>query len=90
MGIAGSLMVLTIAWWIAFQAMLPFGIRSHLEDNSVIPGTEPSAPIKPALWRKAGYSALIAIAVWAVLFPVIEFHLLSIDDIPAPKGLKLP
>lgn len=87
MGIAGSLMVLTIAWWIAFQAMLPFGVRSHLEDNSVIPGTEPSAPTKPALWRKAGYAALVAIVVWAVLFAVIEYHLITLDDLPPPKGL---
>ena len=90
MGIAGSLMVLIIVWWIAFQALLPFGVRSHLEEGSVIEGTEPSAPTTPGLRRKAAYAALIAIAVWAVLFPVIEFHLLTIDDIPAPTGLKLP
>ena len=90
MGIAGSIMVLTIAWWLAFQALLPFGVRSHLEEDSVIPGTDPSAPTRPGLWRKAVYSAVIAIAVWAVLFPVIEFHLLTIDDIPAPTGLKWP
>jgi predicted secreted protein len=90
MGIAGSLMVLTITWWIAFQALLPFGVRSHLEENSVVPGTEPSAPTHPGLWRKAVYSAVIAVAVWAVLFPVIEFHLLPIDTIPTPTGLKLP
>ncbi len=90
MGIAGSLMVLTIAWWLAFQALLPFGVRSHLEEDSVIPGTDPSAPTRPGLRRKALYSAVIAIAVWAVLFPVIEFHLLTIDDIPFPTGLKWP
>ena len=89
MGIAGSLMVLIIAWWLAFQALLPFGVRSHLEDGTVLPGTDPSAPTRPGLWRKAMYSGLIAIAVWAVLFPVIEFHLLSIDDIPAPTGIRL-
>ena len=87
MGIAGSIMVLTIAWWLAFQALLPFGVRSHLEEHSVIPGTDPSAPIRPNLWRKAIYSAVIAVAVWAVLFSVIEFHLVSIDDIPVPTKL---
>ena len=83
-------MVVAIAWWLAFQALLPFGVRSHLEEDSVIPGTDPSAPTRPGLWRKAVYSAVIAIAVWAVLFPVIEFHLLTIDDIPTPTGLKWP
>ena len=90
MGIAGSLMVIAIAWWLAFQALLPFGVRSHLEDNSVVPGTEPSAPTTPDLRRKAIYATLIAIAVWAVLYPVIEYRILTIDDIPAPTRLKLP
>jgi predicted secreted protein len=89
MGIAGSFMVLAIAWWIAFQAMLPFGIRSHLEDDSVVPGTEPGAPTIPRLGRKAIYATVIAIAVWAVLFPVIEYRLISLDDLPIPTSLKL-
>jgi predicted secreted protein len=90
MGIAGSFMVLAIAWWIAFQAMLPFGVRSHLEEDSVVPGTEPSAPTVPRLGRKAIYATLVAIAVWAVLFPVIEYRWVTIDDIPVPTRLKLP
>jgi predicted secreted protein len=90
MGIAGSLMVLAVAWWIAFQAMLPFGVQSHLEDNSVIPGTDPGAPTQPRLGRKAIYASVIAIVVWAVLFSVIEFRVLTIDDLPVPTSLKLP
>jgi predicted secreted protein len=83
MGIAGSLMVLAIAWMLAFQAMLPFGVRSHLEDDSVVPGTDPGAPTIPGLGRKAIYATLIAIAVWAVLFSVIEYRLLTLDDLPS-------
>jgi predicted secreted protein len=90
MGIAGSLMVFAIAWWLAFQALLPFGVRSHLEENTVVPGTEPSAPTVPRLRRKAIYATLIAFAIWAVLFPLIEYRILTIDDIPAPTRLKFP
>jgi predicted secreted protein len=90
MGIAGSLMVLAIAWWIAFQAMLPFGVRSQLEDNSVVPGSEPGAPTLPQLGRKAIFATLIAIAVWALLFYVIEYRVLTLDDIPGPTSPKPP
>jgi predicted secreted protein len=83
MGIAGSLLVLAIAWMIAFQAMLPFGVRSHLEENSVVPGTDPGAPTVPRLARKAIYAAVIAVIVWAVLFLVIEYRLLTLDDLPS-------
>jgi predicted secreted protein len=88
MGIAGSLMVISIAWWLAFFMMLPIGIRSQLEDGNVVPGTEPSAPVAPQLWRKALWALVIAFGIWGGLFCLIEFKLISIDDIPLPSGIR--
>jgi predicted secreted protein len=76
MGIAGSLMVISIAWWLAFFALLPVGVRSQLEEGNVVPGTEPSAPVAPRLWRKAGWALVVALVVWGALFSVIEFQLI--------------
>ncbi|MBI1211538.1 MAG: DUF1467 family protein [Alphaproteobacteria bacterium] len=90
MGIAGSLLVIGLVWWIAFHALLPVGVRTHREENTVVPGTDPSAPTVPGLRRKAIYAGLIAIAVWAVLYPVIEYRIVTLDDIPLPTKLKLP
>ena len=88
MGIAGSLMVFAISWWIAFLVLLPFGIRSHLEQGKVEPGTDPSAPVSPGLGPKAIWAFLIAIVLWAVLFSAIEYKLILIDDIPIPMGIR--
>ena len=88
MGIAGSLMVISLVWWMAFFVLLPFGIRSHLEEGSVVPGTEPSAPATPRLWLKAIWAFVIAIVLWAALFYVIEYGLITIEDIPLPTGIK--
>jgi predicted secreted protein len=88
MGIAGSLMVISIAWWLAFFMMLPLGVRSQLEEGSVVPGTEPSAPTAPRLWRKALWALVIALGIWAVLFSLIEFRLILLDDIPVPSGIR--
>ena len=88
MGIAGSLMVIAIGWWLAFFAMLPFGVRSQIEDGTVVPGTEPSAPTAPNLWRKALWALVIALIAWALVFWVVEMSGLSIDDIPVPSGLR--
>lgn len=88
MGIAGSLMVISIAWWLAFFMMLPVGVRSQLEDGSVVPGSEPSAPIAPRLWRKAVWALVIALLIWGALFSFIEFRLISLDDIPVPSGIR--
>lgn len=88
MGIAGSLMVISIGWWLAFFMMLPLGVRSQLEDGNVAPGTEPSAPTTPRLWKKALWALAIALVIWAGLFSIIEFQLISIDDIPLPTGIR--
>lgn len=88
MGIAGSLMVISIAWWLAFFMMLPVGVRSQLEDGSIVPGSEPSAPTAPRLLRKAAWALVIALLIWGALFSLIEFKLISLDDIPVPSGIR--
>ena len=88
MGIAGSLMVISIAWWLAFFMMLPLGVRSHLEEGTVVPGTEPGAPTAPRLWWKALWALVIALVIWGALFSLIEFRLISLDDIPVPSGIR--
>jgi len=88
MGVAGSLMTISILWWLVFFALLPFGIRSHLEEGSVVPGTDPSAPTTPRLLRKAVIAFVVALVLWAALFSVIEFNLISVDDIPLPSGIR--
>jgi predicted secreted protein len=88
MGIAGSLMVIMIGWWLAFFAMLPFGVRSQIEDGSVVPGTEPSAPTAPNLRRKAVWALVIALIAWALLFWVVEMSGLTVEDLPVPSGLR--
>ncbi len=82
MNIGGSLVVFGIAWWIAFIAVLPWGVRSQAESGDVTEGTDPGAPTTPQLGRKAIAATIIAVIVWAALFATIEFRLLTLDDFP--------
>jgi predicted secreted protein len=88
MGIAGSLMVIAIGWWLAFFLMLPVGVRSQIDDGNVVPGSEPSAPTAPRLRRKALWALVIALVLWGALFWLIEVSGVSVDDIPVPSGLR--
>lgn len=88
MGIAGSVMVIVIFWWLAFFMMLPVGVRSQLDEGNVVPGTEPSAPSAPNLVRKAIIAFAIALVAWAGLFALIEWQLVALDDFPVPSGLR--
>lgn len=82
MNIGGSIVVLGIAWWIAFIAVLPWGVRSQAESGDVTEGTDPGAPTMPQLGRKAIAATIIALIVWAALFTTIEYRLLTLDDFP--------
>lgn len=63
--------VFVIAWWIVFFMVLPIGVRSQVEEKSVIPGTEPGAPAVPDLGRKAlwalGGASIITAMAWVVV-----------------------
>ena len=86
MDIAGSIVVLLIAWWIAFQAMLSVGITSQTEAESQGHRSigDPGAPIRPDLLRKGLWSAVIAIVIWAILFAIVHWSGLSFEDFPTP------
>lgn len=58
-------------WWIVLFAILPIGVRSLHEEGAVVPeGTEPGAPARPELLKKA----LITTVVSAVIFAVLSLY----------------
>ena len=44
MSITGSIVTYVILWWIILFLLLPFKIKSQLDDKKIYPGTEPGAP----------------------------------------------
>ncbi|MGI6247032.1 MAG: DUF1467 family protein [Pseudochelatococcus sp.] len=61
---AGMIALYFIIWWITLFAVLPFGVRGQWEEE-VQPGTEPGAPQRPRLWRKAAVTTVLAAAIFA-------------------------
>ena len=49
-----------IIWWLTLFIVLPFGVRSQAEDESVVPGTDPGAPAKSYLGRKLAINTVVA------------------------------
>lgn len=81
MGIAGSLVTIIVIWWLAFFVFLPVGVRSQLEEGYVEPGTPESAPAIHNLRKKAFWALAVAIVLWALIFSVINFELLTLEDV---------
>ena len=86
MPIVSALAVYFIIWWVVFFAVLPWGMRTQAEDGAVEPGSVPSAPARPRLWRKALLTTIVAAIVQGALWAAIEAGL-TIDDLPLPNPL---
>jgi len=79
MGWVTGLLVYGVLWWLIFFMTLPVGVKSQGEDNSVVPGTHSSAPVKPYLWRKAAATSVIAAVLWALVYLAVSRGWLSLS-----------
>jgi predicted secreted protein len=63
-------------------AVLPFGMRKEAE-TGIVPGTDPGAPALPVMWRKVGWTTLVASLIYGALFVAYERNLLPFDLLAA-------
>ncbi len=71
--VSGGLALYFVIWWILLFAILPFGVRSQVESGDVVAGSEPGAPVAPALQEKAIWTTLVSSVVLilvAAVFPL--------------------
>lgn len=78
MGLVGGIVVFLMVWWVVFFAVLPWGVVSQAECDDVAPGTDPGAPMAPALGRKALITTAISIGLWIVIYVIIANGLISL------------
>jgi predicted secreted protein len=67
--------------------VLPFGVRSQVEDGSVSPGTDPGAPVMPWLARKAIWTTLITAVLCGFFFWLFLTQRVTLDDLATLWGL---
>ena len=62
-----ALAVFFTIWWIVLFVTLPFGVRSLHETDEKLEGADPGAPVAPQLAKKAIWTTVLAIVVFAGL-----------------------
>jgi len=82
MGTVSGIVVFIIIWWLVFFTVLPHGNRPPVE---VEEGMEPGAPERPRLWRKAGITTVIALAVFGIYWVVQDQGWISFRGNPFDK-----
>jgi predicted secreted protein len=73
-----------ICWWITLFVVLPFGLRTQAEENSVVNGTVQSAParFRPLrVFLTTTVVAAIFYSIWYYLTAVLGLNALSIPRI---------
>lgn len=58
------ILVYVIIWWLVFFAALPVGVQGqHETEEGAQDGTDPGAPVKPNLLKKAMVTSVIALVL---------------------------
>jgi predicted secreted protein len=82
MGWMSAIVLYCSIWAVVFFMVLPLGIVSQQESGEVEPGTPASAPTEAMIARKMLITSAVATVLFAGVWSVIYFHLLTLDDIP--------
>lgn len=90
MSILSILAVYLVLWWLVLFAVLPWGVRTQEEQGEVVPGSNPSSPVRPMLVRKLVATTVIAGLLLLVLYWVVVYGNLSLDDIPFLPDFSRP
>jgi len=81
MSVTSAIVLYVSIWAVVFFMVLPHGMVTQEEAGDVVPGTPASAPADAKIGRKALITTAIAAVVFVVVFSVIEFRVVTLDDI---------
>lgn len=79
-----------VTWWIVLFAILPWGVRTQADDEMIVPGSAPSAPVRPLLLLKAAITTAVSAAVVGLIYWTVTHSGLTIETIPILSELGRP
>jgi predicted secreted protein len=89
MPLGTGLAIFFLIWWVVLFAVLPWGVHSQHEGGEVAPGTDPGAPAVLHLGRKAIWTTLVTVVIFASFYVVYVNHLVTLGGLLAPFGLRM-
>lgn len=78
MSLFAAFFLFVLVWWVTLFAVLPLGVKGQHEDESVVEGSEPGAPVKADMKRKLLINTGVALVVWAGICLVIMSGLIDL------------
>jgi len=78
-----------VLWWIVLFAVLPFGVRSQMENGEEIAGTDPGAPSAPRMARKLLWTTVISTVIFAAGMMAFKSGYLNVERLTQLMGIPL-
>lgn len=90
MGVVGGFIVYALLWFVCLILIAPRGQATQLEEGVIEPGTPGGAPATIHMGRKLIYASLLALAIWAVIYGVVAYELVTLSDLEffSPASLR--
>jgi predicted secreted protein len=82
MSVISAIAIYFIIWWVVLFAVLPWGVQTQQDEGDVIPGTAPSAPVQPHMFRKVIATTIIATIVFTLFYLARSNGWLTMDAMP--------
>ncbi len=78
MNIVSAIVIFIVIWWLTLFIVLPFGVRRTENPEA---GHDPGAPLRPMMWRKVAVTTAITVVLFAILYAIAEYELISLQDL---------
>jgi len=86
MGPTISIAIFLTIWWTVLFAVLPLGTITHAEAGiDKGDGGDPGAPVDPKLKKKFLTTTWISAVVFAVIWLVVHFGLITLPNLPSGR-----
>jgi predicted secreted protein len=76
--IASAVVAFIVIWWLVLFMVLPFGVRRTEAPEE---GHDHGAPAHPMMWRKAAATTAITVVLFAIVYAIAEYELISLQDL---------
>ncbi len=81
MSLISAVAIYFVLWWLCLFAVLPWRVRGQHEDGAVEPGTDPGAPVRPLLLKKALATTVLAAIIFIGVYLYFGVYELTLEDL---------
>jgi len=78
-----------VLWWVVLFAVLPFGVRSQMEEGEGAAGTDPGAPTAARMGRKLLWTTVISAVLFAIGMWAFRAGYLNVERLTQLMGIPL-